>query len=441
MNDLSYSTQSPPLGGTIKQRYIDFVVEEIRPDGRICETTRFQNDDGLDRASAIAIPPRPEGIRDAQLHCDLEKINLDTPTAITHLAGFLRFSRKRIGYAGLKDKRGVTSQRISIFEPDIERLQKFESRRIDLRNFEWSNERIEIGELKGNRFTITIRNIELQKKEIEKRIQEFFREAEQNGVANFFGEQRFGGIRNNTHLVGKLLLKGQLEEAILLYLTKESEKESEELSKIRRDLRESKNYLAALRAFPKNYRFERAMCQHLHNFPNDFAGALQKLPKALRYLFSHAWQAHLWNELLEKRLKSGMGLARTKEDTFADENESNENLNENSNDDNQSNQNSNDEIPTLPIFGFETKLDSGKLGELEREVLQENDFSLTEFKCKQVPELSSSGGARKIAVKPENQKWIDISEDEFNPEKQKAKIRFELEKGTYATTVLRELTK
>ena len=42
------------------------------------------------------------------------------------------------------------------------------------------------------------------------------------GIPNFFGHQRFGTTRPITHLVGKAILKGDFEEAAMLFLAKPS---------------------------------------------------------------------------------------------------------------------------------------------------------------------------------------------------------------------------
>ncbi len=412
-----FSTLTPGIGGTLKYRYTDFIVQEITPEKEVCEIKRFLSENAIENASPIDPPQTPDDRKYSHLHCELEKYNADMPLVFKILSGQLRISKKRIGFAGLKDKRAVTSQKISIFNPDLEQLKRFRSRVVDLRKFEWKTDRIEIGDLTGNRFTITIRNLELEKKEIENSINDFFSQATQTGVANYFGEQRFGGIRNNTHKVGQLLLADKTEEAILLYLTQETDREPPELTSIRHTLAENRDYYQALKAFPNKFRFERAICQHLHNNPHDFAGALQKLPKNMRYLFTHAVQSDLFNQHLAKRLESGLGLAPIDGDDLEDG------------------------TPTLPLIGFETKLTETAMGKLGQEVLAENGLSTTHFRSKTIPEISSRGSARKIAIKPYDFELVEISDDEYYPEKQKATLRFSLEKGSYATTVLAELMK
>lgn len=412
-----FSTKSKGIGGNIKQRYSDFVVEEIQADGKKCAVERFLEENGFEKATPIQIPERKDERVFSQLHCDLEKINSETHFAINHLSRFLQVSRKRIGFAGMKDKRAITCQRISLFQPNLEKLALFKSKMMDLRNFEWKKERIEIGDLKGNAFTITIRNIDFDITETEKRLRESLNEIEQNGVANYFGAQRFGGIREVTHLVGKELIKWNLEKAIMLYLTHPAEKEPEELKEARKKLLETKDFSRASNDFPIQNRFERSMIHHLCKFPNDFAGAIGKLPKSMRYLFTHAYQSFLFNQIIAERMEQGLGLKAIEGDVL------------------------DEGIPTIPLFGFETKFAEEKAGKIEKEIIGKEGVSLQEFRVPQLPEASSAGGRKKIALHPKKTKIVSVEKDELNEGKTKATLYFELEKGSYATTVLGEIMK
>ncbi len=408
-----YSTKSKGTGGQIKRRYTDFVVEEIREEKRVCKVKRFL-EEGTHLEERIKVPKQIEGRE--QLYLDLEKINKDMNFVIRELARYLQCSNRRIGYAGMKDKRAITCQRISIFQPNVERLEAFGSRGIQLSKPSWEKERLELGMLKGNKFTIIIRDIDLPKEEIEKRIKECFKEMK-NGIANYFGEQRFGGIRQITHIVGKEFLKGRFKEGVMLYLTHTVEGEQEEIKKARERLHETGDLAEATRLFPPKFRYERSIIHHLCKYPNDFVGAFGKLPKKLRYLFTHAYQSYLFNLIIEERIRQGIGLKNVEGDILIDG------------------------VPTAPLFGFESGFAEGKPGEIEKKILEQEDVTLEEFKVKKMAEISSKGARKKLILFPEKLKLNDIKEDEFYPEKLCATISFELSKGNYATTVLEEIMK
>ena len=68
-------------------------------------------------------------------------------------------------------------------------------------------------------------------------------------------------------------------------------------------------------------------------------------------------------------------------------------------------------------------------------------MSQKDFKVNEMPELSSKGVRKAIVLHPTKLKLEEIGEDEFFEGKKFARISFELPKGCYATTVLREIMK
>ncbi|RLG16802.1 tRNA pseudouridine(13) synthase TruD, partial [Nanoarchaeota archaeon] len=177
-----FYTSSKPLGGIIKKVPEDFVVEEIDKHGKLWKVKYPFYSRILD-----LIPRR----RKEYLHLTLVKRNLDTIRAVQLISKSLGISRKRIKFAGNKDKRAVTSQRISIFNVSIKEVRKVKVKGIKLKDFRYSSEEIKIGDLWGNRFTVRITDIPFEKEVIRERVEGFKREIA-NGVANFFGIQRFG---------------------------------------------------------------------------------------------------------------------------------------------------------------------------------------------------------------------------------------------------------
>lgn len=405
-----FTTTTKGIGGVIKRRISDFLVREITKDGKTLDIKGF-NDSEVNQPE-LDIPAQGDL---QNLHLTMEKFNLDTNDALRRITRSLRMSAKKIGYGGMKDRRAITAQRISIWNPDVSLLKTFKSRYVVLREPEWKNDRMEIGALSGNFFEITIRAIDMPEDELRKATEQCFFEMK-SGVANYFGEQRFGGIRQVTHVVGKEFIRGNLEGAVMTYLTLPSAEEKE-ISDARANLAQSKDFAKALREFPKKFRYERSILHHLSVFPHDFVGAFQKLPRHLTYIFTHAYQSYLFNLVINERIESGAGLGQIEGD-IAEEG-----------------------VVTVPLFGFDTKLADGTAGEIERKVLEAENVSLENFKVKSFPELSCSGARKRILIKPGNPQIISVEKDELNEGKLKMSISFALEKGNYATTILRELIK
>ncbi|MFH0970057.1 MAG: tRNA pseudouridine(13) synthase TruD [Candidatus Diapherotrites archaeon] len=408
-----YFTKTSPLGGEIKRRIEDFQVEEIIENGTVCSIEQL-NQNPPPRIT-MDVPTNPNPIKMDQLHVRMEKFNVETTFAIRMLTRGISTSVKRIGYAGLKDKRGVTCQRISLWKPDVEKLKRFSVRGIAFHHAEWSDKRIDLGDLRGNKFTIVIRNIDLPEEEIREIIQEFGRELVQ-GIPNYYGEQRFGGFRNVTHVVGKLLLEGKIEEAVITYLGKASEGEEEEIARERKNVFETRDFGRALKEFPDKMHFEKAMLNHLVREPADFAGAFQQLPKKTRYLFTHAYQSHVFNQIIAARV--ARGLFYPMEGDILEKG-----------------------IPTALLPGSEAKKAKGIPGEIEEEILKKEGVDARFFTNQKLGELSSWGARKPIVLHVHDFRLEKIEDDAFFEGKKCAKVSFWLDKGAYATTVMRELMK
>lgn len=416
---MNFITTTTPLKGRVKQRYSDFIVEEVYLENgkeKNCKVQRFtipfEERENQEEMKILENPTNKE-----HLVLELEKINTDTNFAVSQIARGLSVGRNRIGYAGLKDKRAITSQRISVYKPNLEKVKKFGVKGMELRNPVWG-ERIELGDLVGNQFTITIRNVEQNENEIKKIINEFSKQIEL-GIPNYFGTQRFGGKRDVTHIVGKALLKENFKEAVLLYLTKTYSEEKEDIKNARINLAKTLDYKNALKEFPIECRQERAMLNQLVKEPTNFLKAFKNLPLKTQYLFTHAYQSYLFNKIIEKRISILKEKALFKIEG--------DNLDE--------------KIPTANLIGYETTFSKGIMGEIEKEILNEEGIDFSFFKIKSLSELSSKGSKKQIALFPKNFKLLKIESDEFNEGKKSFTISFFLSKGNYATTVLRELLK
>ncbi len=128
-----YSTDTEGLGGKLRQEAEDFVVTEITN--------------------------REEGQEGKYLILELIKRNWDTHHLTRTLAKILQISQKRISIAGTKDKRALTTQKISIFDIDASIIENIHLKDVELNVLGRSQKSIEIGDLWGNDFIITIRDI------------------------------------------------------------------------------------------------------------------------------------------------------------------------------------------------------------------------------------------------------------------------------------------
>lgn len=417
-----YTTETPGIGGKLRQQTEDFGV--------------------------IEITNREEGSEGKYLIVELTKRNWETHHLIRDLTRILRISQKRIGFAGTKDKRAVTTQKISIYDVDEEAVQNVHLKDTELKILGRSNKSLGLGDLTGNEFIITVRDIDINENELESRLSQTTASIkEQGGVPNFFGIQRFGALRPITHVVGESIVRNDIEKAALAYIAASYPDEPEDTQQVRDRVFETRDYIEGLKAYPLQLRYERAMMHHLVSSPEDYAGSFETLPANIRKMFVHAYQSYIYNTIICARIKKGLPLNRAvvgdivcfKNKAGLPDNSRNERVTEDNIDGMNNLVRRNRAFVTAPLIGHSSELASGVPGEIERGVIEELNVPIEGFKVPSMEELSSKGLRREILLSADP--TYTIGEDELNEGKYKVTLDFSLPKGSYATTILREYMK
>ncbi|HMA04793.1 MAG TPA: tRNA pseudouridine(13) synthase TruD [Methanomicrobiales archaeon] len=235
----------------------------------------------------------------------LTKRNWEQQRLVKDLARIFGISHRRISWAGTKDRRAVTSQYISIHGIAPEALERITLPGVTLEVAGRSDHPIALGELRGNRFLIRIR--ECEPTDLATRVEKVAG-AGASGFPNYVGIQRFGVIRPVTHLVGERILRGDFEGAVLSYLGASFPSEPAEVREAREAYLQGRDAKESLRHFPVRLTFERAMLHHLDGHPGDYPGALRALPPRLLSMFVSAFQSFLFNTLLSRRCGGGIPL-------------------------------------------------------------------------------------------------------------------------------------
>ena len=166
-------------GGTFTPSPTDFVVEEI---------------------------PQYEASGEGDhLYLRVEKIGLTTRSLVDRAARIFDVSERDVGYAGLKDKNATTTQTLSVLGAQPEDAPRFEGEGIRVLEAKRHRNKLKVGHLAGNRFRATIRNVGDDAAELATTIMEHLSD---HGMANFYGEQRFGADGNNVERARQVLQKG-----------------------------------------------------------------------------------------------------------------------------------------------------------------------------------------------------------------------------------------
>lgn len=124
----------------------------------------------------------------------VEKINTNTAFVAEQLARYTKLPLRQVTYAGRKDKYALTQQWFGLHAPgqaDFD-FSDFELEGVRVLKQVRHNRKLRTGQLKGNAFTITLRQV-VHPEAIEARLEDI----KQHGVPNYYGEQRFGVMRVN----------------------------------------------------------------------------------------------------------------------------------------------------------------------------------------------------------------------------------------------------
>ena len=199
----------------------------------------------------------------------IRKRNLSTLEAINRIARVLQVPTRDFGYAGLKDKNAVTTQTLSVEGVLPERVLRIEDPAIEVLWAEQHAHKLRVGHLRGNRFEITVRDVP---QNCLSTIKTSMERLATEGVPNRFGVQRFGN-RNDSHLIGQALMKSEWETVVRYMLADNTPQTNDVARRMQRELaRKSAEKVV--------------MC----------------IPHRLRKLLLSAYQAYLFNCILDKRL-------------------------------------------------------------------------------------------------------------------------------------------
>jgi len=412
--EVFYTGDLPGIGGKLRKTPEDFVVEEI----------------------SILPPPAPEG------RFVIAKVwhrNWEANRLVRRLASNLHVGRSRVGFAGTKDGRSVATQLMS-FQAPLEMVQTLAIPDVKILETYMANRMISIGDLIGNRFDIKVSDPvnSADMKDTCDKVKEKLDSI--GGFPNFFGIQRFGSVRPITHLIGRDLIRGDIEGAVMRYAANPLDDESE-ANNARKVLQETRDFERAMKEYPQKLTFERMIIGYLVENPGDYVGALRTLPSNLLMMFVHAYQSHLFNRMLSERLRQGIPLSEPQigdmvlpldKLALPDHDHAipitSDNLGKA-----RKNAREGKAFVSGLVYGTESVFAEGPMGEIERKIIEREDIARPDFQIVGLREASSKGNRRELLA-PYKDLSIELLSDNVV-------FKFALNKGCYATSLLREFMK
>ncbi len=163
-SELACAHGVPQVKGRLKVHNEDFIVDEVMP-----------------------IVPSGEG---EHLWLKIKKDGSNTDWVAQQLAKWASVKAMHVSYAGMKDRHAVTTQWFSLHlpglaDPDFSTLDSEEFQIIEASRHD---RKLKRGALSGNRFTLRVTDLQGDTTQLDSVLQGI----QQQGVPNYFGEQRFG---------------------------------------------------------------------------------------------------------------------------------------------------------------------------------------------------------------------------------------------------------
>lgn len=400
----------PAVGGVIKQRPEDFLVDEIP-----------------------AYEPCGSG---EHIYMLIQKRSLSTLEMIGTLARHFGVQAGDVGYAGLKDKHAITRQVISIRVPGkkIEDFPMVQDDRISVLWADYHNNKLRPGHLKGNRFSIRIRNVKPQDVIRAKGVLD---RLERLGVPNRVGEQRFGLLQNN-HLVGRAMIVRDFRRVLDELLGPSAAFPSQNAEA--RGLYAEGKFGEALALYPRSARVESFALRMLARGEKHARIVYAIDPTVGRFLIS-AFQSAVFNAVLDERLESGtFGTIQPGDLAFKHENGSIFAVDDATHADPATAQRAAalEISPTGPMWQGRMMRAGGERGAAEVRALERLGVSVGEVEefTKRAPQLIE--GSRRPLRVPLIAPDVEGGVDEHGAY---IRVAFELPRGCFATAVLPEIMK
>jgi len=387
----------PGTGGVIKESPDDFIVTEIP-----------------------AYEPSGSG---EHLYLMIEKHGITTLEAIRRIAGRLKLSDRDVGYAGMKDAVGVTRQTISLQGVKPEEALALQLDGITIVSALRHTNKLKPGHLKGNRFRIVIRRTATNTAESVGTVLEVL---QRRGVPNYFGFQRYGA-QGNSHMIGAAMLRRDWHKAVdCLMGEPDAVRDAEWRNAI--STYHQGDLMEALRRMPRHCRTERDVLQRLAARPDVWEKAFGVIHPRLKKLYLSAFQSSLFDKVVEQRLEA---LDRVMEGDLAWKHVNGACFLVESAEAEAARADSFEISASGPMFGSRMKQPAGAVLAMEQQILEDEGIICDDFDLGSG--LRMEGERRPLRVPLENVAWS--VEDDF------LLVEFSLPKGSYATSVVREITK
>lgn len=355
----------------------------------------------------------------------LDKVGWTTPDAFQAIRRRWQLDSRRLSYGGMKDRHARTSQYFTVFRGPRRGLTH---QRLSVRYLGQLDTPFTSHDIRANQFQLTLRSLSAAELE---RVRANLPSVRQDGIPNYFDDQRFGSIHGAGDFVARAMVREQYEEALRLALAAPYEHDRAAQKQEKAILTAHWGDWPACKAqLPRGH--ARSLVDYLCHHPADFRGALARLRPELRGLYLSAYQSHLWNRILARWVEQHCRPARIVPvqlrlgavPMFRNLDEA---------------QRATLAALTLPLPTARTPLDPADARTpLVETVLAEEGLTVSQLKLRGFREMFFSKGDRAalcVPVIPDE----TLDADELNRGRHKLLLQFDLPRGSYATLIVKRL--
>lgn len=261
----------PGSGGVFKDTAEDFAVTEVP-----------------------LYPPCGSG---EHVYAFVEKRALTTLEMLRRLARALAVQERDIGYAGMKDARGITRQTVSIPGVTPEQVAALDIPGVKVLSATRHNNKLRLGHLAGNSFRIRLREVQ---EDAVPRAEAALAILGSKGVPNYFGSQRYGALGNSA-TIGIRLLQGDPEGAVRALVGNPAQI-SDQRWKSGVQAFHDGDLARAVELLPPHCRTEKEVIKTLLRRPQGWESALKSIHPRIINLYLSAAQSSLFDRTVAARI-------------------------------------------------------------------------------------------------------------------------------------------
>ncbi len=355
----------------------------------------------------------------------LTKQGLGTLEAIEAIRRRWNLAGWQIRYGGLKDRHASTIQYLTIHGGPFQPLPEAN---LTLEPLGYLEQPYGPAHFQGNRFVVVLRDMSPGELAAVRRAAG---EVPREGLPNYFDDQRFGSVGPSGEFIAEAWLKGDHERALWLAIAGPTPSDRPDTKREKAILRDCwGRWTEAEARLDRSH--ARSLVTYLVDHPVDFRGAFARLRRELRSIYFSAFQSHLWNLLLARRIEQ---ITRPDQRTMIDFKVARLPLHRGLDDA----QRAALRDSPLPLPSARNPLPEGPARVVIQEVLDARQLTWEQLRVRHLKDLFLSKGSRPALFFPENFQCADAADDLY-PGRRKLQLAFDLAKGAYATLVVKRLT-